>query len=79
MCGKTTDGRDNTDEFASDELATGALNVRFRINYARVLEDLCAPPKSCVEEALERMTAQGGERVVCRMPGEWRDRGPMGC
>lgn len=79
MCGKTTDGRDNVDEFAYEGRGDGGVAIRFRLSYARVLEDLCAPPRSCVEEALGRVLGLGpGKRVECRMPGEWIDRGPRG-
>jgi hypothetical protein len=73
-CGKTTDGRDNVDEFQFEGRGDGGVGVRFRINYSRVLGDLCA--KSCVEEALERMRGEGEPGVECVMPGSVVDRGP---
>ena len=77
-CGKTTDQRDTVEGFEYEGRLDGAVTVKFKINYAKILEDLGAD-RTCVEEALDRMMgpSQDGDRGVCRMPGEWRDGGPL--
>jgi hypothetical protein len=76
-CGSSTDGDSNVSEFRTENREDGSTRVEFRLAYARILEDIIQPAKSCVEDALERMVGGGeGMRVECRMPGPWRDNGP---
>jgi hypothetical protein len=80
-CGSNTDGDSNVSEFQTENRADGSARVEFRLAYARILEDIIQPAKSCVEDALERMFGGGegeedGMKVKCRIPGIWRDNGP---
>jgi len=76
-CGSSTDGDSNVSEFRAENRDDGSTRVEFRLAYARILEDIIQPAKSCVEDALERMVGGGeGMRVECRMPGARQDHGP---